>query len=379
MKRAQGLVLPIAIFLAACGGSSTATPAASTAPASAPASTAAKPAASAAASSKPAAGSAAAKPSVSGAAKPAASIAPAKPGQLLAAYSEIVTSNLPMWAAKEGGIFQKNGMDVDIRLIESSLSIGALVSGQVQLAGVGGSESLAAAVEGADIKILATTTPVYPYKLEVAKDIQSPNDLKGKKVGVSRIGSSSDVATRAALKKIQLVPDKDVSIIQVGSLQARTAAMQSGAIQGAVANPPDSITLEKQGFHTLVDLAAAQLPASNNGIVVQGSWLPSHKDQAQKYIDSYVESIARIKKDQAFALDVMKKYLKNDDTELLKQTYDYWVGKTMPTLPYPKPEQFADSVPILAEKNPKAKTYDLGKLLDPSFIQSAADRGIDKL
>jgi len=283
-----------------------------------------------------------------------------------------------MWAAKEGAIFQKHGLDVDVRLIESSLSIGALLSGQVQLAGVGGSETLAAAVEGGDLRILATTTPVYPYKLEVAKDIQTAADLKGKKIAISRIGSSSDVATRAGLKKLGLVPDKDVNIVQVGSLQARTSAMISGAVQGSMANPPDTLTLEDQGFHALVDLASLDLPASNNGIVVQGAWLSAHKDEAQKYVDADIEAIARVKKDEAFALTVMKKYLKSDDTRLMQAAYDYWVGKTMPALPYPKPEQFTDSVAVVAEKNPKASSFDLNKLLDPSFVKSAADRGVDK-
>ncbi|HEX6512708.1 MAG TPA: ABC transporter substrate-binding protein, partial [Chloroflexota bacterium] len=294
------------ILLAACGGG--AAPA-SSAPAASPSAAAsakpatsgsaaasAKPAASgsAAASAKPAAsGSAAAKPAVSEAAP--ASIAPAKPGQYIAAYSEIVTSNLPMWAAKEGGIFQKNGLDIDARLIESSLTVGALIAGQVQFGGVGGSETLAAAVSGGDVKILATTSPVYPYKLEVAADIKSASDLKGKKVAISRAGSSSDVATRAGLKKLGLDPDKDVSIIQVGSLQARTAAMQSGAVQGSMANPPDTLTLEDAGFHPLIDLASANLPASNNGIVVGGAWLNGHKADAQKFVDSYIQSIARIK------------------------------------------------------------------------------------
>ncbi|HLY67329.1 MAG TPA: ABC transporter substrate-binding protein [Chloroflexota bacterium] len=373
------------LLLAGCGGA--AAPASSAPPAApsqaAPASSvaAAKPSAatSAAASAKPAASAgAASKPAGSAEASAPASIAPAKPGQVIAAYSEIVGANTALWGAKEGGFFEKNGLNVDVRYIESSLVVPALLSGQVQYGSVGGSETLAAAVQGGDMKILATTTPVYPYKFEVAKDIQNANDLKGKKIGISRIGSSSDIATRAGLKKLGLDPDKDVSLVQTGSLAARTAAIKSGAIQAAMANPPDTLTLEDLGFHPLIDLAAEKLPASNNGITIQGAYLAAHKAEVQKYVDSVVQAIAREKKDRAFSEQVMGQYLKIDDKRLLDAAYDYWIGTTTPSLPFPKVEQFTDSVAILADKNPAAKDFNVGNLLDPSFVQSAADRGLDK-
>jgi NitT/TauT family transport system substrate-binding protein len=385
---ARSLVLSLTVLLGACGGAASA-PSAST-PAASPQSSspsAAEPAVSAsaipstvAAASRPAASSssvASAKPAASASAKPE-SIAPAKPGQLLAAYSEVVGAQAPLWGAKEGGTFQKNGLDVDARLIESSLSIGALLAGQVQVASVGGSEGLAAAVEGGDLKVLAITSPIYLFKLEVTSDIKKPEDLKGKKLAVSRAGSTSDTVTRLGLKKLGLDPDKDVSILQMGSLSARTAAMKSGAIQGSMTLPPDTIVLEDAGFHPLLDLADLKLPSASTGVVVQGAWLTSHRAEAQKYMDSIISSIARLRKDKPFALDVLRKYLKLDDQRLLEATYDAYVGKSLPSLPYPKPELFGDSIAQLSEKNPKAKTYDLNKLLDPSFVQSAADRGIDK-
>ncbi|HEX6510948.1 MAG TPA: ABC transporter substrate-binding protein, partial [Chloroflexota bacterium] len=304
--------------------------------------------------------------------------APAKPGQYVAAYSEVVAANAAMWGAKEAGIFQKNGLDIDVRLIESSLSIGALVSGQVQMAGVGGSEALAAAVEGADVSVVGIMGPVWDFKLEVTPDIHTGQDLKGKKLAVSRFGSTSDTATRLGLQKLGLQPDKDVSLVQVGSLQARTSAMQSGAVQGSMTLPPDDVTLEDQGFHSLLDLADYNIPASNNSISLQGAWLNAHHAEAQKYVDSIVQSVARLKKDRPFALQVMQKYMKLDDQRLLGVAYDYYIGRITPVLPFPKPEQFATSIDLLSEKNPRAKGFDLTKLVDPSLVQSAADRGLDK-
>src|SRR5207248_4782502 len=175
------------------------------------ASSAAKPAASAAA--KPAAsasaGGAAEKPA-SGSPAP---IATAKPGQIIMAYSEVVGVHAPEWAAVEDGTFTKNGINVDPRLIESSLGVGAVLSGQVQIGSMGGSEALAADVNGADLVAYATLSPVYPYIFEAVASIKTPQDLKGKKLGISRFGSSSDTATRVWLKSVGLDPDKDVSLI----------------------------------------------------------------------------------------------------------------------------------------------------------------------
>jgi ABC-type nitrate/sulfonate/bicarbonate transport system substrate-binding protein len=377
LARFARLVVPAgcAVLLAACGGSAANSAPSSTSATASPAQTSAPPLASASAAGGSAIASlaASAKPSAG-----AASIAPAKPGQLLVAYSEAIPGHAALWAAKDGGYFDKNGIDVDPRLIESSLSIGALLSGQVQLAQVGGSEALAAAVEGGDLKVLGVEGPVYSFKLEVAPDIKTPADLKGKKVGVSRIGSSSDTVTRLGLRKIGLDPDKDVTIVQVGSNQARTAAIMSGAIQASMTLPPDNLTLEDRGFHVLVDMADENVPTNDNSIAVQGAWLRGHRADAQKYVDSIVQATARLKKDKQFALNIYKKYLKMDDPRLLETAYDAFVVRTEPSLPFPKPEQFTDSVNTLAQHNPKAKSFDLQSFIDPSYVQSAADRGLDK-
>jgi ABC-type nitrate/sulfonate/bicarbonate transport system substrate-binding protein len=374
----QPLTVLMALLLGACGGAA-APISPSAAPASARAGTPAKPAASAAASleAKPAGSAAAAsgKPAASGA---AASIAPAKPGQIITAYAEVVAANSPVQGAIEGGYFQKHGLDVDTRLIESSLAVGALLAGQVPIALVGGSETFAAAIQGGDLRDLGTLSPKYPYKFEVPASIQTPADLKGKKIGISRFGSSSDIATRVGLKKVGIDPDKDVSLVQVGSTAARTAAILSGALDGGLEGVPDYLQLEDKGFHALFDMAALDLPANIVGIVVNGQWLQSHRTEMQAYIDATVETIAREKKDKAFAEGVIGKYLKLGDKRQLDATYDYTILKVMPAIPYATPEQFKDTVDQVAQRDPRAATFDLTKLIDDSFLKSAADRGLDK-
>ncbi len=304
---------------------------------------------------------------------PAANAAPVK---IVASFSEIYEGEIPVWVTKDAGIFLKNGLDVDLQYIASGTSIAALVSGKTQFSQGGGSEALSATVAGGDLVLLGNLVPVYPYVFEVANDIKTLNDLKGKNVGVSQHGSQSDIATRVGLQRQGLDPDKDVKIITVGSSQNRTAALKNGSIQGGLDQLPYSLILERSGFHPLFDLAALRLPTVNNGIVAKRSYVSSHPDVVQKYIDSLVEGIARMKQDKAFAVAVLKKYLKLDDERALSATYDYAVTNLFPSLPYVRPEHLADAVQVLSQSNSKVQKFSVPQMLDNSFVQCAAEKGL---
>jgi NitT/TauT family transport system substrate-binding protein len=276
--------------------------------------------------------------------------------------------------AQEAGIFKQNGLDVELTNIASSTGIPAVLSGEVQFAAIGGSETLSAAVQGADLAIIGISAPVYPFVLMAQPSISSVDQLKGKKIGVSNVGSSSDIATRVMLRKIGLDPENDVTIVPVGSLQNRTAALLNGAIDAGVAQPPEQLALEDKGLHILYDLAAEKLPAATDTIVVQRSWLSGHRDVAQHYIDSLVQAIARSRQDKEKAISVLQKYLNNDDRRALETTYDFFVEQVTPAYPVPRPELFADSVAQLSTSNERVKDFDISKVLDTSFVQSAMDR-----
>src|SRR6266568_677129 len=274
--RFAAAVAVLGLLVTAC--SPAASPPATQAPAPTPA--AAKPAATSApaATTAPAAAAPTAAPTQAPA-KPAATTGPSV--ALHVSYSNLIADNLPEWMAYESGVFKQNGLDVTLDNIASSTGIPALLSGQVQIAHLGGSETLSASAEGGDLGIVAITGPVYPFVIMAQPSIATVQDLKGKKIGVSNPGSSSDIATRVMLSKVGLDPEKDVSIVAVGSLQNRTAALLSGAIDGGLAQPTDQLALEDKGLHVIYDLAAQKLPSVGDSIVVQRSWLNSNHDVAQ--------------------------------------------------------------------------------------------------
>jgi len=298
----------------------------------------------------------------------------AAPVALKVSYSNVIADNLPEWMAYESGIFKQHGLDVELTNIASSNGIAALLAGQVQVAQLGGSEVLSAAANGGDLMIIGNVGAVYPFVFMVPADITSMDQLRGKAIGVSNVGSSSDIATRVMLRKVGLDPNHDVTIVAVGSLEQRVAALTNGAIQGGLAQPPDQLALQDKGFHVLYDLAAEKLPSANTAITVQRSWLNANRDVAQRYVDSIVEAIARSRSDKDLALKVLAKYLKNDDQRALQTTYDFFVGQVTPTYPTTSTDQFADVIAQLSPQNDKIASFDLTKLLDPSFVQSAIDR-----
>jgi NitT/TauT family transport system substrate-binding protein len=321
-------------------------PAATTAPAAAPTT----PATSAPAAAKPT--------------TPPAAASSAAPVALHVSYSNLIADNLPEWMAYESGIFKEHGLDVTLDNIVSSTGIPALLSGQVQIAHLGGSETLSAAVAGGDLVIISITGPVYPFVFMAPASVTSTDQIKGMKIGVSNVGSSSDIATRVMLKHIGLDPEKDVNIIAVGSLQNRMAALFNGAIDGGVAQPPDQLALEDKGFHVVYDLAAKRLPSVGDSIVVQ------------RYVDSIVLAIAKSKANKEQTLPVLQKYLKNDDPRALGVTYDFFVGTVTPDYPVVRADLFGDAIEQLSASNEKINSFDLTSFLDNEFIQSAMDRHV---
>jgi NitT/TauT family transport system substrate-binding protein len=354
--------------LAACGAASA--PASSPSSAAPPASTAASTLASAAApassdAAKPAAGASAAAPASSAAAA------------ILFAYPGINMGDVQAWVATDGHIWEKHNLNVDVRNINSSAgTVAAMISSQAQFIQVGGSDAVSAKVAGADVVVLAVPIPTYSYVLEVPASIKTPNDLKGKKLAVDSFGSPPDVAIRVALRMDGIDPDKDVSIVAVGDVPTRTAALMGGAVQGTMLNPPYTLDVESKGYHPVIDLAALKLPYVNASPMTLRSYMTAHHDVVQNFIDAFIEANNRVRHDKAFTEKVMSKYLKLNDQKAIDATYDYYTTKIFPAVPTPKPELFKDVIEQLATQNKAVAGFDANTIIDGSFLQSAVDRGL---
>lgn len=301
---------------------------------------------------------------------------PAAPVKVRAAYQNVTPANLAPFFAKEQGIFQKHGLDVDLPLIDGGAkAMAALLGGSVDLVQVGGTEIMSAYAGGADVEAVALFVPVSPWVLMAPASYTGPNDLKGKVVGVASKGGSAEVAAIQMIDRLGLKLS-DVSIQALGSVANLTAAMLQGQVYAGPGHPPDTSRLFAANFKVISDLAKEKVPATENTTAVTKKFATEHKDVVQKYVDSLVDAIVQMKKDKPATLKVMEKLLKVTDQAALSQTYDFYVTQIFPTYPELKMETWLYSRDEFAKSNAKVKAVDVTKVFDNSFVADAQKRKV---
>jgi ABC-type nitrate/sulfonate/bicarbonate transport system substrate-binding protein len=331
------------------------------------------------ASSAPSTPTVGASPVATPAPAPNATSAPAtQPARALTPVSvsmaQLSGSFLPNYVALDAGLYEQNGLAVSQAVAESTSSMASLLSGQITFAESGGPELVNAVGGGADLLAVACLVPVYPYRLEVAPTVKTAEDLRGTKVGITNFGSTIDIATRLCLTRLGLDPTNDVTLLPLASVSARTAALLSGQIAAGLSQPPDWLVLEAQGFHSLFDMAAAGLATAVVTVIAQRSFVNANRDVVQRYVDALVQALAKEKNDREFTIGEIQKLLKYDDPQGLASTYEYYSKEVHPQLPYPDVAQFEQAVK--GAQNANARELKIDTVIDRSFVQSAADRGL---
>ena len=317
-----------------------------------------------------------------GGAATAAEKAPAPPlEKIRIAYSSISGNQVPAWVAYEKGFFQKNGLDVELVFIEAgSRSVNALLAGDVAMAQMAGPSVIQSRLQGQDVVIIAGFLNTMDYQLMVQDGITRPDQLKGKAMAVSRLGSSSDFATRYAINKYGLIPDKDVTIVEIGSQPARFAALESGKIQGAMVTVPLTLKAKKLGFHALADLQMLGLEYQHTALVTSRALIKSKPQVVRSALKAMVEAIHYYKTQRADALAVLGKYLKDNSTDALEETYEGIGLALIPEKPYPTLRGIQIMLSEMSAKDAKAQRARPEEFVDMSFIKELDGSGyIDRL
>jgi ABC-type nitrate/sulfonate/bicarbonate transport system substrate-binding protein len=290
---------------------------------------------------------------------PSMAAAQAKPlVRVMAGYGSTDGAVAPLWFAKETKLFEKRGLDV--RLVgmgTGSVSLRALIAGDLEIASVSGSGLVQAALQGADTILLSAALDGFVFKVFGAPEISSPVQLKGKKLGVSRYGATSDFAVRLALKKWGLNPERDLSILQIGTTQDTLRAMQTKQLDAGVLSGTASLLARKAGFRELGDLADLGLHYPMAPLGTTKSYMQKNEALVKEFMLAYIEAIHDFKRNKETALKVLKKYTRNDDLEVLEDSYANYASLYL-AMPVPPLDAIRTILTEVSSRVPAAKHAD---------------------
>jgi NitT/TauT family transport system substrate-binding protein len=301
--------------------------------------------------------------------------------RIMVAYSSISGNNAPLWVTQEKGFFKKYGLDVQAVLIESgSTSAQSLIAGDVTFAHMAGAAIMQSNLRGADAVMIAGVVNTLTFQLYTDKSISRPDHFKSKTVGVTRFGSSTDFAMRYALEKYGLDPNKDVTILQLGNVPALLSALEAGKIQGAMLSAPTTLRAKKLGYPMLADLQMLGLEYQHTGIATTRSLIKSKPELVRDFMRAYVEGIHYAKTHRAETVEILAKYLRTDDKDILDDTYDSITLNLVPEKPYPTLKGIQIILRELGIKDPNARSAKPEQFVDLTFIKELDSSGfIDRL
>jgi NitT/TauT family transport system substrate-binding protein len=297
------------------------------------------------------------------------------------AFTSLSSVMCPPWIARELGIFNKHGLDVEVIATPTGVEgMNALIAGEVQFLQISGGTSASAALGGADVMVVGTTLDALVQSLMARPEIERAEQLKGKSIGITRFGTSIDVGARLALKHFGLVPEKEVAIVQVGGMESMVTALQTNRIQAGILSYPAITQALKLGHRVLLEVASLGIPYAFTGMTTRGRVIKEDPDLVRRYMMAQTEAIARAKRDKNLALKVMGKYLRTANPNALAEAYDIDVQKYMLRVPLTTTEAMKSVLDDLAGRIPKAKDAEPKRFFDDSFVRLMQSSGfIDAL
>ena len=295
------------------------------------------------------------------------------------AYTSIGIQFDPVYIMKELDLPRKYGVDAEILFVPvSSRAIQAALAGEIQFITSGGVANINANVNGADFVGLTATLNTFVFKILARPELKKPEQLKGKKVGISRLGGASDFSIRYALTHWGLVPDKDVAIIQVGGEPEEVMALQNKAVDAVILSEPFATVATRAGASVLADLSQLGVPYTMHGFGARKSFIQANRDVVIRFMKAYLEGIYVFKTKKNVALNVLKKYTRLDDLSLVQVAYDEMSQRLIRRVPYPDREGIQTIIDQLAKTRPQMKNLNPADFIDPSILKEIDDSGFVK-
>jgi NitT/TauT family transport system substrate-binding protein len=292
-------------------------------------------------------------------------------------YAALTAGQVAPWMAKEAGYFTKYGIEAELIYIPAVAATQALIAGEIQLAQVTGVSTSGAILAGADVRIIASVQDRLAGSIYARPEIKTPEDLKGKKIGISRFGAVSETAVAMFLARFGLKRGTDVAIIQLGGLPEIITAMERGGVDAGFANPPQTSRARRLGMKELFDLNALGVELQQTCLTVTTKYLRERRPVVKAFLQAYAEGLHRFITDREISIQVLKKYLRVDDKEILDDAYSFYAQR-LQKIPLPTVKGIKFILDEMAEKQPRAKNVAPESFVDFSLLQELEQNGFFK-
>ena len=292
------------------------------------------------------------------------------------AFSAVAPTQGVLWIADVGGLFAKNGISAEI--IYTRAAIETLIAGEVQFGQMTGSLMFSARLQGADPVMLAGVQDILNDRLVVRPNINTVEDLKGKRVGVFRFGSASHLRLLNVLPRYGM-GERDVTFLQVGDTPERLIALHGGSIDATLLSPPDHFEAIRLNMKILLNLRDLNVPYQGTGLVTTQRLLARNRDLARRFVKTFVEAIHALRTNPALSKRALARYRQTKDEKQLDDAY-----QTLREIVKPKPYPSIDGVKTIikdaSERLPAAKNANPKDFIDTSLLEELDRTGyIDAL
>ena len=286
-----------------------------------------------------------------------------------------------MWVAEEKGLFRKYNIDPEIIVTGQggTAGIGALLANDIQMVSSAGDILVAAALRGGDTVMVAGVVNKGLQRITTKPEIRTPADLKGKRVGVTRIGAVSHSVLLMMLQRWKMSVS-DVQVMQVGSSPNMLVSLDKNGIDAAVLTIPSMFVAEDRGYRVLLDMADTDIYYLHTMIATTRSYIKNNRDKVSRFLKGYLEGLAFVKQHKRESVDVVKKKLRigAEQERNLERSIDLLIAKYYEAMPYPSMRGVETVLGFLEKDNPKAKTADPKSFVDDSLLREIDQSGFVK-
>ena len=296
-------------------------------------------------------------------------------------YSAIGGSQASFWIPYEAGIFRKHGLDVELLYVAGGGRAGQVVqSGEVPIGVFTGGAVINANLAGGDLVVIASSMNVMTFSVMARPEIKRPEDLKGKKIGISRFGSATDFGLRYVEEQWPVKRQRDFAVIQVGGVTDVYNALRAGALDAAVVNAELAILARRDGFRELADIAKMGINFPTSSAVTTRSLSSAMKTRCGSSSAASSKASTSPRPSAAPAIKIMQKYLRSSDASMFDELYEMYIMRNIPRIPRPSPESLKTVLDQMVETDPRVANLKPEQFIDARFFQELEKEGfIQKL